>query len=63
MMSRVDPPFAMATSLIAFAAPGELNGTVTQRVHLPNNWVLGFRVIVFVVQVLDKYIIIRYLDP
>ena len=35
----------------------------TQRVHVPNNWVLGFWVIVITVQVLGKYMYIRYLDP
>ena len=33
------------------------------RVHVPNNYVLGFWVIVIVVLVLGKYVIIRYLDP
>ena len=33
------------------------------RVHVPNNLVLGFWVIVIIVQVLGKYMIIRYLDP
>ena len=33
------------------------------RVHVPNNWVLGCWVIGIVVQVLGKYMIIRYLDP
>ena len=32
----------------------------SQRVHVPNNWVLGFRVIAIIVQVFGKY---RYLDP
>ena len=31
--------------------------------HVPNSWVLGFWVIVVVVQVLGKYMIIGYLDP
>ena len=35
----------------------------TLRVHVPNNWVLGFWVIVIIVQVLGKYMIIGYLDP
>ena len=34
-----------------------------QRVHVPNNEVLGFWVIVIIVQVLGKYMIIMYLDP
>ena len=38
-------------------------GPVTQRVQVPNNSVLGFWVIVIVVQVLGKYMIIKYLDP
>ena len=33
------------------------------RVHVPNNLVLGIWVIVIIVQVLGKYMIIRYLDP
>ena len=35
----------------------------TQRVHVPNNQVLGIWAIVVIVQVLGKYMIIRYLDP
>ena len=35
----------------------------SQRVHVPNNWVLGSQVIVIIVQVLGKYMTIRYLDP
>ena len=35
----------------------------TQRVQVPNNLVLGFWVIVILVQGLGKYVIIRYLDP
>ena len=43
-------------------------GAITQkglgfRVHVANNWVLGFRVIGIIVTVLGKYMIIRYLDP
>ena len=34
-----------------------------QRVHVPNIWVVGFWVIVIMVQVLGRYMIIRYLDP
>ena len=30
---------------------------------MPNNWVLGIWVIVIEVQVLGKYMIIKYLDP
>ena len=33
------------------------------RVHVPNNWVLRVLVIAIVVQVLGKYMTIRYLDP
>ena len=33
------------------------------RVHVPNNWILRVLVIVIIVQVLGKYMIIRYLDP
>ena len=36
--------------------------TLTQRVHVPNNLVLGFWVMVVIVQVLGRYMIIRYLD-
>ena len=36
---------------------------ISQRVHVPNNLVPGIWVIVIVVQVLSKYMIIRYLDP
>ena len=32
------------------------------RVQIPNNYVLGFRIIVTIVQVRGKYMIIRYLD-
>ena len=35
----------------------------TLRVQVPNNEVLGIWVIVIIVQVLGKYMIIRYLDP
>ena len=38
-------------------------GSESQRVHVPNNKVLGFWVIVILVQVLGKYMIIGYLDP
>ena len=34
----------------------------TQRVHVPNNYALGFWVIVIIVLVLGKYIILRYLE-
>ena len=34
-----------------------------QRVHVPNNWVLGGLLIGIVIQVLGKYMIIGYLDP
>ena len=36
---------------------------ITQRVHVPNNWVLGIWVIVIIVQVLGEHMMIRYLDP
>ena len=36
---------------------------MSQRVQVPNNLVLGFWVIVILVQGLGKYVIIRYLDP
>ena len=35
----------------------------TLRVHVPDNWALGFWVIVLIVQVLGKYMMIRHLDP
>ena len=35
----------------------------TLRVHVPNNWVLRALEILIIVQVLGKYMIIRYLDP
>ena len=35
---------------------------VTLRVYVPKNWVLGFWVIVIIVQLLGKYMTIRYLD-
>ena len=55
------------SSLRRFATSGGMKpggtGVLTQRVHVPNNEVLGFWVIVVIVQVLGKYMIIRYLDP
>ena len=36
---------------------------VVQRVHVPNNVVLGIRVIAIIVLVLGKYMIIGYLEP
>ena len=36
---------------------------LTQRIHVPNNEVLGFWVVVAIVQVLGKYMIFKYLDP
>ena len=36
---------------------------LAQRVHVPNNLVLGFGVIVLIVQVMSKYMIIMYVDP
>ena len=38
-------------------------GYITQRVRVPNNLVLGFWVIVIIIQVLGKYMVISYLDP
>ena len=40
-----------------------MGSALTQRVQVPNNEVLGIGVIVMIVQVLGKYMIIRYLDP
>ena len=37
--------------------------SMTQRVNVPNNSVLGLRVILILVQVLGKYMILRDLDP
>ena len=37
--------------------------SLTQRVQVPNNQVLGLWVIGNIVQVLGTYMIIRYLDP
>ena len=37
--------------------------TVTQRVQVPNIELLGFRVIIIIVQVLGKYMMVGYLDP
>ena len=37
--------------------------SITQRVHVLNNQVLGIWVLLIIVQVLGKYMIIRYLDP
>ena len=33
------------------------------RVRVPNSWVPGLGLIVFIMQVLGKYMVIRYLDP
>ena len=33
------------------------------RVRVPIIWYLGFGLVVIVVQVLGKYMIVRYLDP
>ena len=41
---------------------GILYSNIGFRVHVPNHWVLGFGVIFILVQVLGKYMIIRYLD-
>ena len=35
----------------------------SQRVQVPNNWVLEFWVIVGIVQVSGKYMIIKHVDP
>ena len=35
----------------------------TLRVHVPNNWVLGLGVVINIIQVMGKYMIVRYLDP
>ena len=35
----------------------------TLRVQVPNSWVLGFRVVVIIVEAWGKYMIIGYLDP
>ena len=45
------------------AAGLNVRGLGFRVVHLPNNRVLGFWVIVIIVPVLGKYMIIRYLDP
>ena len=37
--------------------------SLSLNVQVPCNWVLGIWVIVIVVQVLGKYMIIKYLDP
>ena len=42
---------------------GSNKSSPTLRVHVPNNRVPGVWVIVIIVQVLGKYMIIRYLDP
>ena len=54
------PPASSAFQTPYLRNPGS---AIPQRVHVPNNQVLGFWVIVIVVQVLGKYMIIRYLDP
>ena len=44
---------------------GELSAasvSITLRVHVPNNWVLGMLVLVAVGQILGKYIITGHLD-
>ena len=43
--------------------PRPSNSDYAQRVQLPNNEVLGIRVVVILVQVLGKHMIIGYLDP
>ena len=42
--------------------PVNYTAKVSQSVHVANNYVLGIWVRVLVVQVLGKYVIIRYLD-
>ena len=58
---------ALVPVMQAERAQHELHGrgllAPTQRVQVPNNQVLGFGVILTIVQVLGKYMIIRYLDP
>ena len=46
-------------------APSRRHGYIgiTQRVHVPNNLVLGLWVIVIIAQVLGKYMMMGYLDP
>ena len=56
-------PAAMSLEILPTLSPKVHKWYLSQRVHVPNNWVLGFWVIVIVVQVLGKYMIIRYLDP
>ena len=41
----------------------ECNLSFSQRFQVPNNWVLGFWVVVIIVQVLGKCSIITYLEP
>ena len=48
---------------LLFGGGGLHSSWLTQRVHVPNNLVLGIWAIVIIVQVLGKYMIIRYLDP
>ena len=43
--------------------PGLPKSYTSLRVHVSNNWVLRVLVIVIMVQVLGKYMIIRYLGP
>ena len=52
---------ASAAQLPRDTAGAEIDGTL--RVQVPNNEVLGFWVIMILVQVLGKYMIFRYLDP
>ena len=37
--------------------------SLSHRVQVPNSSVLGFWVMIIIVQVLSKYMIIRYMDP
>ena len=40
-----------------------MKGSLTQRVQVPNNQVLGFGEIGILVQILGRYMVILYLDP
>ena len=44
-------------------AKAEMVFIIAQRIQVPNNEVLGCGVIIIMVQVLGKYMIVRYLDP
>ena len=64
-MERGTHPNQFGSYFSVSIGPGFLGkvAQVTQRVHVPNNWVLGFWVVVIMVQVLGKYMTIGYLDP